>query len=148
MLNALGGLTHRIDTFLYKRGYRLPEVRNAIRNQILLCGFSLLAGIALAPVSLWVLWFGVGAVIATYCLLTLARFIQQGMLEGWSRQLMWGLLFRFYGRLLLTGLLLFGMIVWLKVPISALVAGLATNMVTLFVCMLLRKRTEQNIKEA
>ncbi len=144
MLRDLG---ERIEKHLYAKGFRLPEIRSILRVQILFSMASALVGILTVWCTLWPICFAVGVILATYSFFSLARFIQQVILRTYSRQMLWGLLFRFYGRLMLTGLILFGLIIELRVPSSALVAGLATCMATMLVGIL-SHRAERKIKEA
>ncbi|MFI3272449.1 MAG: ATP synthase subunit I [Pseudomonadota bacterium] len=137
----------RIDQMLWQRGFRAPEIRAILRNQLLITTLSVLAGLALGLVNDWVFWFGVGAVLATFNFYFAASFVQKVVFQPYDRSLMYGLLFRFYGRLGLTGLILFGLIVWLAVPLSALVAGLST-VVTAIAVWGISCFARQNVKEA
>lgn len=122
----LNGMVQKVDEQLWRRGFRVAEVRVLMRAQLLITGISLLAGFALGWINEWLMWFGVGAVMSTFNFYSLAKFIQQVVFLPWSGAMMAKLLFRFYGRLMLTGLILFGLIVWLEVSVSAVVAGLST----------------------
>jgi small-conductance mechanosensitive channel len=137
----------RIDEMLWRRGFRAQEVRVLLRNQLLVTAVSLLAGLGLGWINGWLFWFGVGAVLSTFNFYAVARFVQQVVYKPYDRSMMYGMLFRFYGRLGLTGLILFGLIVWLKVSVSALVAGLSTIVAAIAVWGLLRL-AGQNVKEA
>lgn len=137
----------RIDQILWQRGFRAPEIRVILRNQLLITAFSVLAGLALGYVNDWVFWFGVGAVLATFNFYSAASFVQKVVFQPYESSLMYSLLFRFYGRLGLTGLILFGLIVWLAVPLSALVAGLST-VVTAIAVWGISCFAGQNVKEA
>lgn len=137
----------RIDEALWKRGFRAREIRVILRNQLLITALSLLAGFGIGWYSNWMLWFGVGAVLGTFNFYAVAKFVQQVVFRPYSSATMYGMLFRFYGRLGLTGLILFGLIVWLRVPVSALVAGLTTVVAAIAVWALTRL-AGQNVKEA
>lgn len=143
----LRGMGEKIEKRLYAKGFRLPEIRSILAVQILLSMASALVGVLTVWVTLWPISFAVGVMLATYSFFSLARFIQQVILRTYSRSVLWGLLFRFYGRLALTGLILFGLIIELRVPSSALVAGFATCMATMLVGVFAR-RAERKIKEA
>lgn len=143
----LKSLARKIDGVLWQRGFHAVEVRSILRNQLLVTAFSLLVGLALGKVNDWMFWFGVGAVLVTFNFYAVAKFVQQVVFRPYSSATMYGLLFRFYGRLGLTGLILFGLIVWLQAPVSALVAGLST-VVTAIVVWGLTKLAGQNVKEA
>ncbi len=144
MLRKLG---ERIERRLYAKGFRQPEIRAILRMQILLCGASTLAGVLAIQASLWPIGFAVGVNLATYSVFSLARFLQRAILQGFSRQMLTELLLRFYGRLFVVGIILYGLMTMSDVPSSALVAGLATCMATMLVGILFR-RAERKIKEA
>lgn len=144
MLRDLG---ERIEKRLYAKGFRLPQIRSILKVQILFSCASALVGVLTVGLTVWPISFAVGVMLATYSFFSLAKFIQQVILRTYTRQVLIGLLFRFYGRLMLTGLILFGLIIKLRVPSSALVAGLATCMATMLVGML-SHRAERKIKEA
>lgn len=144
MLSASG---ERIEKFLYRKGYRSPEIRVILRWQILLTIISILTGLIVSPFSLWGLWIAVGASLATYSFYSLAGFVQKALLEGFSRRTLSGLLVRFYGRLMLTGLILFGLLIWLRVPPAAIIVGfiVISGTVPVWLCI---KRAGRNFKEA
>ncbi len=143
----LKSMVRRIDQMLWQRGFRAPEIRVILRNQVLLTAFSVLAGLAFGLLNDWMFWFGVGAVLATFNFYAVASFVQKVVFQPYQSSLLYSLLFRFYGRLGLTGLILFGLIVWLEVPVSALVAGLST-VVTAIAVWGLSCIAGQNVKEA
>ena len=139
--------SERIERHLYSKGFRVPDIRSILRVQIQLCGIALLAAIFTVWFSLWPITFAIGAVIATFCFFSVATFIQQIILREYDNSMLWGMLFRFYGRLIMIGLVIAGLIVKVHVPMMALVAGLATSMVTMLVWML-TKHGERKTKEA
>ena len=130
-----------IERFLYRRGYALPQVRQMVRDQLLV------NAAALALALLWWLEPGfidlaVGATLMTVNLMGLARFAQglvrKHMAEAAkqdgpvgtggvvARQLVW-----FYGRMLLTALVLVGLFRFTEVRVVFLIAGLSTVIVTI-----------------
>jgi len=143
----MSSMAHKIEKALYVRGFTSAPVRKLMRNQILvLLGSVCLLG--LVPwAGVWPAYFVVGALLVTYNLYALARFVQQLVLETFTREMLFGLLFRSWGRLLLTGLTLFVLIRWGQASVPALVAGLSTVAATITVWGL-AQRFEQNVKEA
>lgn len=137
----------KTDEWLWRRGFRASEIRLLLRCQMLVSGVSLLAGVACAPLRDWGLWFGVGAALSTFNFYALARFVQGIVFLPYTRAMAAGLMFRFYGRLLLTGLALFGLIVWLKVSVTALLAGLSTCVLSIAAWGIARG-AGQKVKEA
>ena len=140
-------LTEKIEKHLYSKGFRLPDIRSILRIQIQLCGITILAAILTVWFSMWPITFAIGAVIATYSFFSVAKFIQQIILREYDKSMLWGMLFRFYGRLIMVGLVVAGLIVKVHVPMMALVAGLATSMVTMLIWMLM-KHDGRKTKEA
>ncbi len=126
----LKSLARKTDEWLWHKGFRAAEIRLLLRCQILVSGASLLAGVACAPLWDWGLWFGVGAALSTFNFYALAKFVQ-------------GIVFM----PLLTGLVLFGLIVWLKVSVSALLAGLSTCVLSIAAWGIARG-AGQKVKEA
>ncbi len=125
---ALAGIPERIDRALLRRGFSQMEVRRLVRVQIVLSGVLALACIVAAGLSAWGLAFAAGAALATVNFYSLARFVQH--IVNQPRGAVMALLLRFYGRLILTGAALYGLIVWLNAPAWALLAGLSTVVVT------------------
>lgn len=140
-------LTHGIEKTLYARGFTAEPVRKLMRNQILLVLASMPLLLLIPVVGQWPVDFVAGALIVTYNLYSLARFVQQLVLKSYTRALLFSLLGRFYGRLLLTGLTLFVLIRWGQASVPALVAGLSTVAATITIWGL-AQRFEQNVKEA
>lgn len=145
--------SHRVEKWLYKRGYAHAEIRAILRDQILVAAGSLLLGLATLLFTSWLLVFGVSALLVTLNFYALAAFVQEviGDAVGEAKQqaaagaetsakkgVVTGLLVQFYAKLLLTGGVLFVLIAWLKAPLTALFAGLATVLATIGVRTCLR----------
>jgi len=139
--------SEKIEKRLYHIGFRLPDIRSILRIQIQLCGITIFAAILTIYLSMWPITFAIGAVIATYSFFSVAKFIQQVILREYDRSMLWGMLFRFYGRLLMVGVVVAALIVKLHVPMMALVSGLATSLVTMLIWMVSRQ-SERKTKEA
>lgn len=99
-----------------------------MRVQIVLSGVLALASLAGARLSVWGLAFSAGALLATVNFYSLARFVQHLVRE--TRGAVAALLVRFYGRLILTGATLYGLIALLEMPVWPLLAGLSTVLVS------------------
>ena len=143
----MANISHGIEKALYKRGFTAAPVRKLMRNQIFVvlgCALTLL----LVPwTGWWPVDFALGALLVTYNLYSLSRFVQQMVLTTYTRGLLFSLLVRVYGRLLLTGLALFALIRYGQACVPALVAGLSTVVATIVVWGL-AQHFEQNVKEA
>ncbi|KAB1441840.1 ATP synthase subunit I [Pseudodesulfovibrio senegalensis] len=122
-------IRQKIDRFLYARGFVHDEVRNLMRSQ--LC-FSLGLAIGLLGVTLgsaWSLAFAAGAVVITLNFWALARIVQQ--LIYVQKGAVFTLLVIFYGKLILSGVVLYLVLgVW-RLPVWGLVAGLSTVVVNI-----------------
>jgi len=140
-------MINKIDGYLYSRGFVRPEVRRLVRFQFILTLFASGAGLALCWFYLWPLHFAIGVGLAAFNFYSLAKFIQQIVFMTYSRQILTELLIRFFGRLLLSGLLLYVLIIVVKVSIVALLAGLTSVVATISVwgCAQLG---EHKVKEA
>jgi hypothetical protein len=140
-------LSEKIEKRLYFKGFRLPDIRSILRIQIQLCGIAIVTALCTVWFSVWPITFAIGAVIATLSFFSIAKFIQQIILQEYDRSMLTGMLFRFYGRLLIVGVVVAALIVKVHVPMMALVAGLATSMVTMLIWMI-SKQNERKTKEA
>jgi small-conductance mechanosensitive channel len=134
----------RIETFLAHRGFCLDEVRVLVRNQIycVCLGLALLIVSGLQP---WAIAFLSGTVLVTVNFWLMAKGLQ-GIIHTRDGAVAISL-FRFYGRLILTGLILFGLIVWGGLPVPALLAGLTTVVINILLWGVFRFH-RQKVKEA
>jgi len=117
---------------LYRAGYRVPEVRTLIRNQVLLTVALSVFLVVISGFSRWSLSFAGGALLVTVNFFSLARLVQDVIFLRAGRAVI-SLLFRFYARLIVTALILYAFIVWGQASVVALVAGLSMVVVN---CML------------
>ena len=138
-------MIQRLDKALYRRGFRLEAVRQLVRNQILLAGLSALVFAAASGFSKSSLAFLAGAAIVTLNFYALARVVPGlvHLVQGAAAPL----LFQFYGRLILTGVLLYLLIAWLHVSVIALLAGLSTVVVNALLWATISS-IGRNVKEA
>jgi hypothetical protein len=145
MAGRMRRLNDRVEKGLYRRGYVHPDVRQLVRNQIYIMAASLLIGGLLAPVVPAALHFAAGTVLVSLNFFSLARFAQ-GITRTQHGAVV-ALLARFYGRLILTGAVLFALIVWAHAPLVALLAGISTVVVNA-VYWGITRHSGQNAKEA
>ncbi|MGE4299720.1 MAG: ATP synthase subunit I [Desulfovibrionaceae bacterium] len=116
---------------LYRRGFTVPGVRRLVTNQLHLCLASCIVAAAACWFARATLDFAMGAVIVTANFYGMAKFVHEAVYMKKGAVL--SLLLLFYGRLLLTGIVLYVLIVWVKVSVAALVAGLSTALVTILI---------------
>ncbi|WP_233248399.1 ATP synthase subunit I [Desulfonatronum sp. SC1] len=122
----------------------LHDVRTLVRNQIYLlvlgCILALVTGL-----SSWAMAFAAGCALVTMNFWFLAKSLQSVVHRQEGAVVV--SLAQFYGRLLLTGLALFGLIAWGGLPVPALVAGLSTVVVNILFWGVFRFY-RQKVKEA
>ncbi|MGL4209153.1 MAG: ATP synthase subunit I [Candidatus Adiutrix sp.] len=116
----------KIEQWLFAKGFNIPLVRHILAVQIMLCLVSLGLGVLLVPITVWGISFGLGASIAMYHFWFLVRFIQKKFSNKYTAQTLLLLFLGFNVRLIATAFLLFGLIVWLKMPLAPLLAGLSS----------------------
>ncbi|WP_027179744.1 ATP synthase subunit I [Maridesulfovibrio bastinii] len=124
----------KIESFLRRRGFTHPDIRCLVRNQLYLalgaCVFAVMAtGSAqwtniLTP---WAMAFAAGTLLISINFWSLAKFGQH--LVYMRKGAVTSLLIRFYLRLILTGVALYGLIAYCNLPIVAILAGLSTVVV-------------------
>lgn len=134
----------RVEQFLARRGFFLDDVRTLVRNQIYLL-FLACAVLVLSAFSPWATAFAAGTALVTLNFWFLAKGLQS--LARGQQGVMAASLVRFYGRMALTGIFLFGLIVWGELPVPALVAGLTTVIINILFWGVFRFH-RQKVKEA
>lgn len=135
----------RIERVLRDRGYGHPDVRRLVCAQLLLASVSTLAVLAFSGLSVFGWSYAAGAVLATLNFLSLAKFVQH--LVYVEKGAVVALLIRFYGRLIVTGIALYGLIAWAGASVVALLAGLSTVVAT-GIFWGLARMSGHNVKEA
>ncbi|MBG0778254.1 MAG: ATP synthase subunit I [Desulfovibrionaceae bacterium] len=141
----LGELNHRLEKGLYKRGFTSSEVRRLVMAQLYVCAVSVLFALGAGWAFAWPWHFAAGALLSTFNFYHLARFVQR-IVYVTDRPVAKGLV-RYYGRLAVTGAVLYFLIAWAHVSVAALVAGLSTVVAILLVWGLTRIKG-QKVKEA
>lgn len=136
-------INKKIEAFLHGRGLVLHQVRVMVRNQIYLSflGAAIFLIFFSSPVFVG---FVVGAVLGTFNFYFLARLIQE--LVHVKKGAVTPLLFSFYVRLGLTGLVLYICIVYWKANVFSLLIGL--SVVLLNVLIFGATLVGQKLKEA
>ncbi len=134
----------KIDIFLAHRGFYLEDVRSLLRNQCYLVGLGLL-GMILSGLHPWATALFAGIVLISVNFWFLAKGLQ-GIVQAREGVVAVSLV-RFYVRMILTGVILFGLIVWGGFPIPALLAGLSTVMISIL-CWGVFRFQRQKVKEA
>ncbi len=138
MTGMMRNLRDRLDRLLWRRGYVHPEVRQLVRNQLVLTAALLAVCLPFAGVSAaaWSLAAGTVLITANFC--SLAKFGQR--ITGYTdkREAVLAVLARFYLRLAITGGALFACIVWLGAKPLPLLAGISTVVVNFLVWGALR----------
>ncbi len=121
----------KIEGYLYRRGFKLHEVRRIVGNQLLYCGVSALIALLVSLAGgfgAWGVAYAAGAGLITFNFYLVAKAAQEAVwVQGGG---VTALLFWFYLRLGASGLILYGLIVWAHLPITALLAGLSTVLIT------------------
>lgn len=141
----LAVIRHKIETALYGRGFTGTEVRTLVGLQILVGLGSAALAVVASGFGNWGLSYGAGAVLITVNFYQLARFVQQAVQERQAAVV--SLLLRFYGRLIVTGVVLYGLIAWAGANVAALLAGLSTVVATALYFGV-RRFMGKNVKEA
>lgn len=115
------------ERYLYTQGLTRPEVRKLVLTQLAVAAAVTIAGGVMwafgAPVA--VAWsVALGAALASINFLHLSRFVQEIVFV--EKGAVTALLIRFYGRLILTGAILYGCIAYMDASVAGLLAGLST----------------------
>ena len=133
MGKMMQNLRDGLDRWLYRRGYVHPEVRELVRNQLLLTALVCVVCLPFAGISVdaWSLAAGTAIITANFC--SLAKFGQR--ITGYAnrREAVAAVLARFYFRLALSGAALFACIVWFGAAPLPLLAGITTVVVNFLV---------------
>ena len=137
-------LIHRLDSWLWHRGFHRPEIRLVMRNELLLSLPLLALGLCFLPLTTWLLWFAVGAALIAWNFYGLARFIQGISLTSFSSALLLNMLVRSNLRLVLSALVLYGALVWFGASVWAVVGGITGAMGLLAVTSLVWLAEQRN----
>ena len=122
-MNALN-FAHRLDRWLWLRGMAHPIVMPIVRNEILASALAVSLGLLGYLFTAWLFWFGIGLAIMAATFFSLAHFFLKIKFDVYNKTLLFKVLLRWVGRLLLTVSLLFVALVLCAAPVSAILAGL------------------------
>lgn len=132
-------MNQAVERFLHKRGgFVQPDIRILVRNQLYVslgATLAIMLGLQFSP---WSLAFAGGAVLVTTNFWVLARIAQA--LVYVRKGGPYVLFFVFIGKMILTGLALYVMIVPWKLPVWGLVAGLGCVAINVTVTGLIQAR--------
>lgn len=126
-------MLHPLEKLLYARGYTDPRTRNLAATTVAVCGVACVAVLLAMPFAgmLFSLAFVCAALLSLVNFLFLARFVQDLICAG--RGSLLSHLVGLYGRLIVTGLVLYALLAWAHAPVVALIAGLSTTVAGLVV---------------
>lgn len=137
LLQPWRAMRHGIESSLFRKGVRNASVRTLLTRQCLLAVVALAGGVVGGFFHPWLLHFGLGVGIVTanfYFLATsIARRLESAGQPGGQGPLVASTIVRFYGRLILTGVLLAVLLVFGKISLAALLAGLSTVVATILI---------------
>jgi len=133
MAEMIKNLRDRLDRWLLRRGYVHPEVRELVRNQLVLTALVVAVCLPFSGMSVaaWSLAAGTAIISANFC--SLARFGQRVTGYVNKREAVLAVLARFYLRLAISGIALFACIVWFGAQPLPLLAGISTVVVNFLV---------------
>ncbi len=133
----------RVERFLHERGFTNPGIRQLVRYQLYLATGSSL-GLMLATLfSAWSWAYAAGAVVITANFWFLTRAAQNLMFV--RKGAVTSLLLLFYGKMILTALALYALVALVEVPVSGLLAGLSSVVLSAVIwgAMNLRQREKE-----
>ena len=141
------GISRAIEGFLYRRGFRVAGARRLVVIQAAIAACSCVAGLGLGWIWPPVLHCAVGSLLATFNFYFLAKFTQRLLGSGDTFGAVPRQLLRFYGRLALTAVVLYVLIVQANFSVVALLAGLSSVVLTMLIWGI-AQMAGKNVKEA
>ncbi len=121
-------IIHKIDSFLWKYGYRIERVRIIVRSLFLFNAFVFALALISLPFTLIPLSFSLASLLAFGNFALMARHIVQNFPVGGAKNISIKALFLWFVRLVVIIALSFVAIVILKLPLYAWLAGLGTQL--------------------
>lgn len=146
-MQLIATLRQHIEGRLYKTGFSSSIVRHLLATQLLISGGALLLGSFFFWLSLWPLLFGIGASLACLSLWHIARFAQANIRTQYTPAMALRLFLGLNARLVLTAIVLFALIVWLRAPVMPLLVGLSSTVAGIVVWGISRL-SRKTVKEA
>ena len=136
----------RLDAFLLRRGFTHPDGRALLRDQIILAAVTGATALVLSGFSGWGPAYAGGAALVTVNFWWLVRFVQSLAMDASGA--VGRAFFGYFARLGLTGAALYMMIVPGGCPVWAVLAGMATVLVTIVIWGALKRPGATSVKEA
>ncbi|MDR2893631.1 MAG: ATP synthase subunit I [Deltaproteobacteria bacterium] len=96
----------RVEAWLYGKGFNEPVLRGMMLTQLLLFAVSAVFAVATVWLNGWMLMFALGAGVVLFNFWFMCRFFFRYFDGTYSRQLLTGHLLGFFGRLLVSGVVL------------------------------------------
>lgn len=141
-------ISHAVDAWLWRHGFHHPHIRAIALAEILGSALALLLGFAAFTTTWWPMTFAIGLLVFAWNFCGLAHFMLRQTLTAYSSALFVSLLLRFSGRLLLTAVVLYVVLIVHHAPVIALVCGLVAGMTVALVTYALTGLAGHNRKEA
>ena len=127
---GIGKIRFACMRWLYRRGFYNEDARVLISVQFLVAAGLVVAGALLAWHTLWLLWLGVGALLAVVNFYFIVQKVLALIPNGLAIRGIVMVVLNLYLRMLITGVLLFICIGPLKASISALLIGVSLSAVS------------------
>ncbi len=127
MQNTLFLPVHKLNGWLWRRGFDIPAIRRMMLWQCIFAIASLLVGCVLLPWTQVPLAFTAGLCIFLNIFWGIARHIMRLSLTAYSMALFAGFLLRMGLRMAITAVVLYILLVTLKASPLALVSGVAVS---------------------
>lgn len=113
----------RLNVCLRRQGVRQRLVRRILAAQICLGGLALALGLVVWPLTVWIFWFGAGAMLFVWNFLRLTKLVPQFMLKPYTSATGAGLFIRSQVRLLFVVAVGGVCVAFLGAPVGALLTG-------------------------
>ena len=124
-------LMRQINAWLRRQGVRQPLLRRILTLQVFIASLLLLTGLALAPLTNWFFWLGVGAILALWNFLRLTKIVPHFMVSQYTPSVGFALFIRSQVRLLLLVSIGGLCVIWLQAPVGALLTGFSLILVVI-----------------
>ncbi len=121
-------IIHSIETWLYKWGFHNPAIRALMRDQVCFLIVSLLAGLLALPFTALILHFALGVLVFVNVFVGTAKHLISINLNTYSTGLLMGVLLRTTLRLVITGILLYVVLIVYNASAVALACGVTASM--------------------
>ncbi len=127
-LGLLSSITHKIEAWLWRRGFHNPAIRALLRDQICFLLLSLMVGLIALPWTGLALHFALGVLVFVNVFAGIAKHLLSLNLNTYSSGLLMGVLFRTTLRLGITAILLYVVLIVYNASAVALACGVTASM--------------------